>query len=119
MTESANWEEYRGLVVIPSQTDRRGLTVLLNKVDGAATVRFDEPVSGAAEWQGSQVWIVERLKYHEVQFSTTNLPVETVEIVWKINAAKFDDTAAGVVAVRPNDVRISGEKGFILNRAGG
>jgi hypothetical protein len=47
------------------------------------------------------------------------LPVETVEIVWKINAAKFDDTAAGVVAVRPNDMRISGEKGFILNRAGG
>lgn len=119
MTESANWEEYRGSVVIPSQTDRRDVTVLVNKADGAASVRFDEPVSGAAEWEGSQVRIVERLKYHEIQFSTTNLPVETVELLWKLNAAKQDDTAAGVVVVRPNDVRVTGEKGFILNRAAG
>ena len=68
MTESAHWEEYRGSVVIPSQTEQRGLTVLLNIADNAVTVKFDEPVAGAAEWKGANVRIVERLKYHEIQF---------------------------------------------------
>jgi len=119
MTESAHWEEYRGSVVIPSQTEQRGLTVLLNIADNAVTVKFDEPVAGAAEWKGANVRIVERLKYHEIQFATTDLPVDTVELAWRMNAAKAEPSIAGVVVVRPNEIRISGEKGFILNRVEG
>jgi hypothetical protein len=33
-----------------------------------------------------------------------------------VNADKNDDTAAGVLTVRPNDKRITGEKGFTLTK---
>ena len=117
MTDRENWEEYRGSLVIPSETDRHGVTVLINKADIAVTLRFDEPVGGSRDWDGANVTIVERLKYHDIQFATNDLPKETVTLSWKLNAAKFDDTAAGVVVARPNEVRVSGEKGFVLTRA--
>ena len=117
MTDRENWEEYRGSLVIPSETDEHDVTVLINKADEAVTLRFNEPVAGSTDWHGADVTIVERLKYHDIQFATNDLPKGTVRLSWKLNAAKFDDTAAGVVVARPNEVRVSGEKGFILTRA--
>ena len=117
MTDRDNWEEYRGALVIPSETDRHGVTVLINRAESAVTLRFDEPVGGSRDWHGTGVVVVERLKYHDIQFFTNDLPKETVTLTWKLNAAKFDDTVAGVVVARPNEVRVSGEKGFVLTRA--
>ena len=74
MTDRENWEEYRGSLVIPSETDRHGVTVLINKADSAVTLRFDEPVGGSRDWDGADVTIVERLKYHDIQFATNDLP---------------------------------------------
>ena len=79
-----------------------------------ATVRFDGEVAGSREWRGIDVRIVERLKYLESTFVTSGIPVEGVDLAWRINADKYDGTAAGVLSVRPNDKRITGEKGFTL-----
>ena len=59
---------------------------------------------------------MDRPKYQEIQFATTDLPVETVKLTWKMNQSKLDNTLAGVVVARPNTVRVRGEKGFILTR---
>lgn len=117
MTDNAKWDEYRGSLAIPSETDRRDVTVLIDRERKAVTLRFDEPVAGSCEWVGSKVRVVERLKYDEIQFATKDLPQESVELTWKFNASKFEDTIAGVVIAKPNALRISGEKGFILKRA--
>lgn len=116
MADNAKWDEYQGSVAIPSETDRRKVTALIDREGKAVTLRFDEPVAGSSEWVGSKVKVVKRLKYDEIQFATNDLPQETVELTWKFNAARFEDTIAGVVIAKPNSLRISGEKGFILKR---
>ncbi|MCL0028624.1 hypothetical protein M1N23_00550 [Dehalococcoidia bacterium] len=116
MTHHNNWEEYRGALVIPSETDRHVLAIFINKAEAAVKLRFDDPIAGMRDWQAANVTVVERLKYHDIQFATNDLPKETVTLSWKLNVAKFDDTAAGVVVAKPNEVRVSGEKGFVLTR---
>ena len=109
--------EYKGTMTVPGEQEPRPVSVLFNEDDQSATVRFDEPVAGASEWEGTQVRIVRRLKYEEVVFITTGLPKETVELIWKVNADLHDGTAAAVVVARPNEHRVTGEKGFILIKA--
>ena len=84
----------------------------------AVSVRFSEPVAGSAQWDGGSLRVVDRPKYTEIVFVTLGLPQETVEMIWKLNASIVDGTVAGVVVVRPNDLRVSGEKGFTLLRSG-
>ena len=55
-------------------------------------------------------------KYNEIVFRTTDLPVKTVDLVWKFNASKIDNSLAGVIVPQPNKLRVSGEKGFVLNK---
>ena len=116
MADNAKWDEYQGSVVIPSETDWRDVTALIDREGKAVTLRFDEPVAGSDQWVGSNVNVVERLKYDEIQFATNDLPQNTIELTWKFNAGKEEDTIAGVVIAKPNDLRVTGEKGFILKR---
>ena len=116
MTTSSDSAQFRGSLAIPSETDRRDVTVVLNRSDESVTLQFDEPVAGSAEWRGVDVIMMDRPKYHEVQFFTVDLPKETVRLIWKMNESKLDNTIAGVVVARPNDVRVTGEKGYILTR---
>ena len=116
MTESTSLEQFRGSLAIPSQDDRLGVTVVIDRPNGAVTLKFDEPVAGSAEWRGENVLLMDRPRYQEIQFATTDLPVETVQLTWKMNQSKLDNTIAGVVVARPNTVRVRGEKGFILTR---
>lgn len=116
MADNVKWDEYRGSLAIPSETERRGVTALIDREGKAVTLRFDEPVAGAREWVGSGVSVSERLKYDEIQFATNDLPQQTIELTWKFNAGKSEGTIAGVVIAKPNDLRVSGEKGFILTR---
>ncbi len=110
-------EEFRGRLTIPTETERRQAIVLVDRKSGAASVRFDEPVAGSSEWDGASLTVVERLKYTEIVFVTTGFPKDTVEIIWKLNANVDDETVAGVAVVRPNELRVSGEKGFTLVRS--
>ena len=115
--DDAQSGEYKGTMTIPGDQESRPVSVVYSEDDQSATVRFEEPVAGATKWEGTQVRIVRRLKYEEVVFITTGLPKETVEMIWKINADLHDRTAAAVVVARPNEHRVSGEKGFVLVRA--
>ena len=117
MTEQTRWETYSGSLTLPGELEPREADLLLDAAGPAARVRFRDPVAGAAEWPGSSVRVAGRLKYREVQFTTDGLPVEAVELVWKFNASLHDDTLAGVVIARPNAVKVTGEKGFVLVRA--
>ncbi len=117
MTTSSSLEQYRGELAIPSEDERHGVSVELNSEDGAVTLKFDEPVAGSSEWAGQNVVFMDRPKYQEIQFATFDLPKETVELTWKMNKSKLDNTIAGVVVARPNAVRVRGEKGYILTRA--
>ena len=69
---------------------------------------------------GTDVRIVERLKFLEATFITSGIPVEGVDLAWRINADKHDGTRSvfcasrRMLSVRPNDKRITGEKGFTL-----
>ena len=116
MTEATSPEQFRGSLAIPSENDRRDVTVVIDRSDASVTLKFDEPVAGSAEWHGENVLLLDRPRYQEIQFATTDLPVETVELTWKMNQSKLDNTIAGVVVARPNTVRVRGEKGFILTR---
>ena len=117
MADNAKWDKYQGSVSIPSESDKRNVTALIDREGKAVTLRFDDPVAGSSEWVGSKVRVVGRLKYDEIQFATNDLPQKSVELTWKFNAGKLEDTIAGVVIAKPNDLRVSGEKGFILKRA--
>ena len=100
------------------QTDPRAHTAVeLDSGDGTVTLKFDEPVAGSSEWVGQNAIFMDRPKYQEIQFTTFHLPKETVELIWKMNKSKLDNTIAGVVVARPNSVRVRGEKGYILTRA--
>ena len=113
---TSNPERYRGELAIPSEDVRHGVSVELDVGDGAVTLKFDEPVAGSSEWVGQNVLFMDRPKYQEIQFVTLDLPKETVELIWKMNKSKLDNTIAGVVVARPNAVRVRGEKGYILTR---
>ncbi len=107
-------EQFKGRVVLPGEQDARQATLLIDRDSRAVTVRFDEPVAGKAEWKGADVQIAKRLKFYEVVFRTEDIPQESVELVWKCSAALDGLNLAGVVIARPNSLRITGEKGFIL-----
>ena len=112
----SNREEYQGSLTLPGETEPRDISLLLDKERKAVSVRFDTEVAGASEWEGASVSVVRRLKYIEVWFDTIGIPKETVELRWKCNADLRDGTLAGVVVARPNELRISGEKGFTLSK---
>ena len=105
---------YCGSLTLPRDQESQTIRVSLDRGSQEATVTFDDEVAGAREWRGSDVRIVERLKFLEATFVTCGIPVEDVELAWRINADKHDRTAAGVLSVKPNDKRITGEKGFTL-----
>ena len=111
------WDEYNGTMTLPGESEARQFALLVDKEGQAVTLRFDAAVAGASEWSGLSVQVTRRPKYTEVWFMTTGLPKEKVELSWKCNAAFEDDTLAGVVVARPNEARVSGEKGFTLVRA--
>ena len=114
MTTTSDTLQFRGALAIPSENDRRDVTLLLADGSKSVTLQFNEPVAGSAEWRGQNVLVMDRPKYQEVQFTTFDLPKETVRLTWKLNRSKLDNTIAGVVVARPNEVRVRGEKGFIL-----
>ena len=81
------------------------------------SLEFEEPVGGKAVWHGNNVSSFRWTKYHEISFQTIDLPIESIELVWKFNASFLGDSLAAVIVPKPNKLRVSGEKGFILNKS--
>ena len=113
-SEESRSERYRGTLTLPGEQEPRHVSLSLDREGQAVTIHFETPVAGATEWKGSSVQVARRLKYYEAVFITTGLPKGAVELTWKLNAGLEDGTLAGVVIARPNEERVSGEKGFVL-----
>lgn len=107
-------EKYRGVLTLPGEENPRQFDVLLDQENKNVIIKFETPVEGKIEWVGSSVQMVQRMKYQEIIFTTSGFPKEGVDLTWKINADLNNGTGAGVIVVRPNELRISGEKGFTL-----
>ncbi len=120
MTDSSNDSlvQLGGTVTLPGDKGVHSASLLFDRAAGTVSVTFDEPVAGSETWKGSSVVIKRRLKYHEVVFNTVGLPVEALDLVWKMNVALNHRMAAGVVLVRPNDRKIKGEHGFTFSAPG-
>ena len=89
MTDASNDSLVRlgGTVTLPGDKAVHKASLLFDREAGAVSVKFDEPVAGSDTWEGSSVVIKRRLKYHEVVFNTVDLPVEDLDLVWKMNVA--------------------------------
>ena len=111
-------QEYRGVMVLPGEQDERGVSLSVDTAAPSVGIRFDEPIEGSTQWQAQDLTVANRLKYDEVVFITSGLPKEAIEVTWKFNSSLIDDSLAGVVIARPNDQRITGEKGFVLTKVG-
>lgn len=111
-------QEYRGVMTLPGEQEERGVSLSLDTAAPSVSIRFDEPIEGSADWQAEGLTVANRLKYNEVVFYTTGLPKETVQVTWKFNSSLLDDSLAGVVIARPNALRVTGEKGFVLTKVG-
>lgn len=112
-------KEYRGKVVVPTDKQSHAVSVTVDEERGAVSLHFDDPVAGSSEWEGLSPQVTRRLKYLEVIFKTMGLPVEGLELIWKMNITLDHTTVAGVVIARPNDLKIKGEHGFTLIGAAG
>ena len=113
---NAKEESFRGQLILPGEQEPRNVRINVETDNSALTIKFDAPVEGDTDWAGSNVRIARRLKYSEVVFTTVGLPKETVELTWKCNASFLDDSLAGVIIPKPNDRRVTGERGFVLVR---
>ena len=107
---------YKGSGYIPGIDEKVELTAQINEEEGSVVIQFDREVGGESTWHGNEVEMNHRPKYNEIVFRTTDLPVDTVDLVWKFNASKIDNSLAGVIVPQPNKLRVSGEKGFVLNK---
>jgi hypothetical protein len=111
---------YTGMLVLPGEDAPRSVILNVNADQDAVSVHFDTPVgedSPGTDWEGHAVEIVRRLKYTEGLFITKGFPKESVEMTWKFNAGHDDGSLAGVIIAKPNEHRITGEKGFDLSKS--
>ena len=106
---------YAGEVKVPGTDGPARLSLGVDLGAGSVSVDLAQPEAGESRWAGSSVTVRRLLKYDEVHFITEGLPIEGVELQWKANLSRLDGSAAGVIIVRPNEHRVSGEAGFILN----
>jgi hypothetical protein len=109
-----SWKKFIGEMSLPGDKNVHSVSVSLSTERGAVNVHFDSPVGGSSDWEGVNVQMARRLKFHEFVFGTRGLPREGLELTWKMSVALSDETLAGVVIARPGETRIKGECGFIL-----
>ena len=113
-----NPQGYSGVLTLPGEQEDRSVSLFVNSDSKTVSIQFESPIEGATEWQAQDVAFAQRLKYQEFVFFTRDLPKQTVDLTWKFNASLIDDTLAGVIIARPNDLRVTGEKGFVLKKMG-
>jgi hypothetical protein len=104
--------EYTGQVVIPGDEQPQPLRLNLDAEGRIVSLHLE-----GFETTIRDVQIASRLKYTEAVFVTSGLPKEDVRLTWKFNAGYGGGSLAGVIIAQPNPHRITGEKGFVLERA--
>jgi hypothetical protein len=108
---------YTGSVKVPGTEGPVDISLGVDLDAPAVSVDFSEALGGSSRWNGGNISVRRLVKYDEVHFVTDGLPVDGVVMQWKTNLSKVDGSVAGVIIVRPNESRVSGESGFTLSRA--
>ena len=107
---------YTGTAHLPGVEEEVDITATIDEESNSVSIMLDREVGGSKVWMGGAVVMNQRLKYSEITFHTTDLPLETIDLVWKFNASKLDNSLAAVIVPQANKLRVSDEKGFILNK---
>ncbi len=107
---------YTGTAHLPGVEEEVDITATIDEKSNTVSIMLGREIGGSTVWNGGEVVINQRLKYSEITFRTIDLPIESIDLVWKFNASKLDNSLAAVIVPQPNKLRVSGEKGFILNK---
>lgn len=110
--------ELNGTVQMPGDKGSHKASISIDRKSGRVELEFGSTLGGANNWLASSAVLKRRLKYYELVFETSHLPVENLVLTWKMNIALSQRMAAGVVLARPNDLKIKGENGFTLVASG-
>ena len=108
---------YTGSVRVPGAEGAVDISLGVDLDEPAVSVDFSEALGGYSRWEGGSITVRRLTKYDEVHFLTDGLLATGVVMQWKTNLSKVDGSVAGVIIVRPNVRRISGESGFTLSRS--
>ena len=115
--EAGSREHFTGSVLVPGTDGAVDISLEVDLDAPSVSLDFGEELGGASRWAGDSITVRRLVKYDEVHFVTNGLPATGVIMQWKTNLSKVDGSVAGVIIVRPNESRITGESGFILSRS--
>ena len=107
-------DKFNGEISFPGLENWIQTTVVVNDARTSAHVDFADNEDGLSQIDSEKFSFIIRPKYNEIIFTTSGIPIEDVELIWKLNESHADGTVAGVVIAQPNSHKITGEKGFIL-----
>jgi hypothetical protein len=110
-------EHFSGSVRVPGTDGEVDISLVVDLNTPSVSLDFGEELGGASRWAGDSITVRRLVKYDEVHFVTDGLPATGVIMQWKTNLSKVDGSVAGVIIVRPNEARVTGESGFILSRS--
>lgn len=117
--QSLDKVKYHGHLRIPGTPEEAEIIFTVGFDSKSVKLDFPHPVATNSKWQIGSVTVRRLLKYDEVHFVTTGLPIEGVDLQWKTNCAKSDNTLAGVIIAKPNKHKVVGEIGFSLVQISG
>ena len=113
-TGKASQSMCSGTVKIPGTAEETTIHLTVSLDDKSVELSFADLELRNINFQISRVTVRNLLKYDELHFVTTNLPIKEVEMQWKANIARADNSVAGVIIVKPNKLKVVGEVGFSL-----
>lgn len=105
---------YTGTLKIPGTSEETAVNLTVGLDDKSVELSFADPGLNDINFQIGSITVRNLLKYDELHFVTTDLPIKEVELQWKTNIARADNTVAGVIIARPNKLKVVGEIGFSL-----
>lgn len=105
---------YTGTLRIPGTSEETAVNLTVGLDDKSVELSFADPGLNDINFQIGSITVRNLLKYDELHFVTTDLPIKEVELQWKTNIARADNTVAGVIIARPNKLKVVGEIGFSL-----
>lgn len=105
---------YSGSLRVPGTSEETAVNLIVGLDDKSVELRFSDPGFSDINFQIGSITVRNLLKYDELHFVTTDLPIKEVDLQWKTNIARADNSVAGVIIARPNKHKVVGEIGFSL-----
>tara|TARA_Y100001936_G_scaffold253692_1_gene320121 strand:- start:2993 stop:3367 length:375 start_codon:yes stop_codon:yes gene_type:complete len=105
---------FTGNLRIPGTIEETGVDLTVSLSSKSVDLAFSSPEIERLSFQIGSITVRNLLKYDELHFVTSGLPIEDVDLQWKTNIARADNTVAGVIIARPNKHKVVGEIGFSL-----